>query len=341
MRALRPGRSLYVSFLAIILVGNAAAEVGCVGYKFKQGYGVRTGTETHRVSPKVEVRYPAGVSNPMQSTVTYPAGTTRDEAIRDYLVRAHERGAGWVSKLQAYTLSQEHPCAMPLLPPSVAQEHDATYLKEETYAGGAADYSFSTRRESYDVPFVRKLDDLDSILDDIDIWTSRQRKTCVFDPNVPIEISAGIHGRTGIGVRKGPSRLDLRECVAVASSGGDVVSDPADDTTVLLLGNIRAMDVADAILPGWVHSRVLLELADKKVQGVLTRYVNGNLSVQGDDGEWTYAHVMDAKGIVLLELAQGAPAAAPVVRSMSGGSTAPTPTAEDCKSWRPEVKHAF
>ena len=316
--------------LTVVIAASAVVEAGCTHFPFDRTGGQQTASPGRRVGAPPRVRYPSDVEPPQRVVVAYPPDATRVRAVQDFLLRASERGATWVSKLSV-AVAGPRPCEAPLLPESVRKEYDATYLTEDQRGWGQTEYHVQTRTEAVSVPFLRVLDDLDSILKDIDIWTSKQRETCAVPNDAPFEISADLHGRVGIGMRMGEPRIDLTRCGDTADA---VPPDPADTTTLLLLGTLGAVDLADHILPGWVKARVMLELPDKQVQGVLTRYVNGTMSVQGDDGAWTYAHVLEAKGIVLLEPPGGALA---VPRKPDEREPPATASRRDpCDTWRPE-----
>ena len=287
-------------------------------------------TKSRRLSPPVRVTWPEGVEVPSRAVIAYPTGTSREYALRDFLLRASKRGASWVSSLSLTSLT-EPSCTAPLLPARIARTHDAAYLTERT-RGRDTDYDVETRSERVDVPFLRALDDLDGIVEDVDIWTSNHPARCTVKKGGAFEITAGIHGRSGIGVRSGPERLDLTRC---ASGSPDVEPAPsrAEDGPVLTLGSVDALDRANRVLPGWVHQRVLLEMPTARVLGELTRYYLGNLSVRADDGTWTYAHVLDAKGIARVDVE--------IDGTISGEGAEPAAEPDGCEDWKAEPHDSF
>ncbi|PKN57395.1 MAG: hypothetical protein CVU56_11065 [Deltaproteobacteria bacterium HGW-Deltaproteobacteria-14] len=322
-------RHLSKAFVATLVV--AAAVIQACGM-LPQRYVERSKptATSRRLSPPVRVTWPEGVAVPSQAIVAYPAGTSREYALRDYLLRASKRGAGWVSSLSLTGLT-EPACTAPLLPATIARTHDAAYLTERT-RGRDSDYDIETRSERVDVPFLRALDDLDGIVEDVDIWTSNHPARCTIKKGAAFEITAGIHGRSGIGVRSGPERLDLTRCAGDPAEGR-AAAPSAEDSPVLVLGSVAALDLANRVLPGWVHQRVLLEMPTARVLGELTRYVDGNLSVRADDGAWTYAHVLDAKAIARVDVE--------IDGTISGEGAEPVAEPDACQGWKAEPRDSF
>ena len=171
-----------------LLVGVAVGGAGCASLYAEPG-----------------TMYPDGVDPPTPTSVVYPPGIPLPDAIGDFLARAVERGADWVSEL-AFTTLTEPTCSAPLLPVTVSERAESDHLVRDNWSDS---YRVETRAESVEVPFLRAIDDVDTILQDVEIWTSNQPRGCVVEPQAALEISAGLHGRKGIGVRAGPARLDL------------------------------------------------------------------------------------------------------------------------------------
>lgn len=338
MRLTAPGRALKVAPMnsvrtlpfrtvsvvtSLVLLGAGCATM-MKGWEQPSEHR-RAGSTTRRVSPPVRRTLPMGVEAPDLATVRYPGDATRVEAVSDYLIRASGRGASWVSMLELQGEGAT-PCVVALLPPTVKRSHDAGYLREERDGRGHSDYHVETRTEEVDILFLRELDDLESILKDIAIYTSQHPDTCADSLGLPFTISGHVHGREGIGMRPGTRTLDLVRC----GNAGDEANVGTPD--VVLLGNIRAIDAADQILPEWMGAHVLLERLDgSTVDGTLTRYVDGVISIHGEGDTWAYVHVMEAKAIALIA---SAPVEDEPPRDILGAPRAPAAKRDDCGGWR-------
>lgn len=268
-----------------------------------------TSTTTRRVSPVPVVTYPEGVAPPVFTVVVYPAAASLRTAVSDYLRRARDRGATWFSRLALVSSDDKAPCSQPLIPATVPRGYDATYQHRS-----AVGSQYSTRTERIDVPLVRAIDDLGSILEDIDIYVANNPARCASSSGtskvVSFKLEGGIHGREGIGVRPGPGVIDLTLCGKPAGASKGVETLP--------LGMLDNVNEVEATLAAWMKSEVRLLLGDRVVAGTLERMSRGIIVIALPDGSKVETHYLDATAIE-----RDDPRADPK-----------DPTG--CKHWRPE-----
>lgn len=248
----------------------------------------KTTSTTQRVTPVPVVGYPEGVAPPVVAVVVYPAAASLRTAVSDYLRRARDRGATWFSRLALVSGEDRAPCAQPLIPATVPRGYDATYQHR-----GATGSRYTTRTERVDVPLVRAIDDLNSILEDIDIYVANNPARCAGNLKAPslvsFKLEGGIHGREGIGVRPGPGVIDLTLC------GKPVGASKGVET--LALGMLDNVNEVEATLAQWMKSEVRLLLEDRVITGTLERMSRGVIVIALPDGSKVETHYLDATAI--------------------------------------------
>lgn len=288
----------------------AAGTTGC---SYRTGHG----QVSSRVTPDQRATLPDGVGKGQTLRVVFPSGTPHREAMTYFTNAARSRGAHWLSQLHYH--NPDAACAQPLMPETIAQNHDAVYHRKERQFGGRTEHSFERKQERVLVPYIRQIDDLDSIVEETTIWSSNNGARCTVLSDSSMHLVGKIHGRDAIGLLKAPMVVDLNRCGSSSAKQGTSTL----ARTQLILGDLSNIQEIEQTLPLWVGLRVTLAHGEQITSGILRRYGRQTMSIQDDGGLDVHVHVLDALAIET----DGSPGMGSRPGSTQSG------TSDDCKRW--------
>jgi len=169
---------------------------------------------TARLSPKATPRLPSGVGRGEALAIDYPGDTLVDMAIGRYLEVAVARGAFYISSL-ALVFDEGATCAQTLMPESLTREQGVAYVTKREYRDGATADSVHLRQEAVAVPYVRAIDDLSSMLHEMEIWSTKHPARC--RPEAPPKLRVFAQSRSAASTTSTRSSAHWRSGWARAS----------------------------------------------------------------------------------------------------------------------------
>lgn len=279
------------------------------------GTGFQTDESVERLTPEPSNKLPDGVAQGVTLRVRFPVGVELGEAVDSYLLYTRGLGAMWFSRLRV--LSAGDACVQPLMPEEKVGDADTLYIRRKDYLGGKSEQTVERRTETVRYPWIRLLDNLDGIREEVSIYRDNNRRHCNRLPTDSYVLEALVHGRDQIGLRPLAKNVDLLTCTGV-----DGVPQESEEVMLkITLGPKSDLRAVASTLKKWSGLRVRVVTPSQQVIGSVHAYADRIVTVKTDEGTFIPIKVLEAEHAERLELPERRPPGKPVY---------PLPTGTNC-----------
>lgn len=305
----------------LILRGLTGAALALTSLSACAGLGFQTGESVERISPETTSRLPDGVAPGAVLRVRFPVAVELGDAVDSYLFYARSLGAMWFSRLRV--LSAGEACSQPLMPEERVTDADTLYVRKKEFLNGRNEQTLERRSETVRYPWVRQLDNLGGIREEVSIYRDNNRRHCNRLPTDSFVLEAQVHGRDQIGLRPLARDVDLLTCVGV-----DGVPPDSDEVTLkITLGPKSDLRAVASTLKKWNGLRVRVVTPSQAIVGSVVAFADRTVTLKTDDGANIAIKVLEAEHAERLELPERRPPGKPVYPLPGGtscGATGPT-----------------